>query len=1029
MQKVYKRIAVTFALVLFFVVLVIGIAVWLVFTPAKLTTIVHTQAAKYITCESEIGEVELTFFSTFPRFGLKVNRFALINHIPDAPSDTLARADQFVGIVDLAAWWKRNELVLTELQISNGTVNAFVDSLGRTNFDIVRTDTISAPADSADSDLPFRFINIENVELENINLSYIDQSLKLQADVCDLTAQFSGKIISGTVSTQINVSKGLLSLSYEGESYLRKATVSLKTIAQISLSKQLIEFDKSEVSVNNMSLAFSGAVQNDTIHNRIIADINYQSKLLPLPEVLALIPSSYQSYLKGVVADGLVSSDGKIKGAYSDSLMPLIDMHIVLKDGTLKYEGFPVPLSNMDGDLVFYSDMKNDDLSYLRIDRFSAKTPQSSFHTSGMVTHLFSDIQCDLNSNANLILTEFAPMILAELKMILKGRVSGQLKSFFSMSQVEKMQLEKMKLSGSVELSDFDVVYDSLALKTDYSKVDFALPNPNRSSKNTSFVSAKINTKRLEAGKLNEYNAWLKNAVISLEASNVMDTTRIPDVACTFSLDSIAASMDTIQFAAQKPAGQFEMMPRKGKITEPEVNVTFDSGRLIASAGAGKGQMNNAKLKAYWLSDNVKPKMKIQYSGENLEMAMGADSARMNKIELNADIVNDQSQKDVFLQWKAKGFVNVDKGVISMSSLKYPLEIPSIQMDFNPEVFNIKESKLKIDNSDFSLSGTLSNVLSYFRKDSLLRGNFNFVSDKTDVLQLMQLTSGLGVEDSVKSAATSDNTSGGPYMVPKGLDMLLNVNIGTANFGQDAARDITGKLRVKDGLMVLDDFAFTSPAAKMRLTAMYRTPRKNHLFMGIDFHMLDMEIEELLKIIPDVDSIMPMLRSFSGKGEYHMAVETYLDSLYNPKKSTIRGAASVKGQDLVLMDGETFSEIAKTLKFNKKTYNKVDSLSAEFTVFKQEIDVYPFLIVMDKYKGMVAGRHNLDMSFDYHISVVDSPLPLKFGIDIRGTLDDLKYSLAKCRYAEFYRPVARGEVQNRQLELRRMIREALTGKL
>jgi len=1029
MQKVYKRIAVTFALVLFFVVLVIGIAVWLVFTPAKLTTIVHTQAAKYITCESEIGEVELTFFSTFPRFGLKVNRFALINHIPDAPSDTLARADQFVGIVDLAAWWKRNELVLTELQISNGTVNAFVDSLGRTNFDIVRTDTISAPADSADSDLPFRFINIENVELENINLSYIDQSLKLQADVCDLTAQFSGKIISGTVSTQINVSKGLLSLSYEGESYLRKATVSLKTIAQISLSKQLIEFDKSEVSVNNMSLAFSGAVQNDTIHNRIITDINYQSKLLPLPEVLALIPSSYQSYLKGVVADGLVSSDGKIKGAYSDSLMPLIDMHIVLKDGTLKYEGFPVPLSNMDGDLVFYSDMKNDDLSYLRIDRFSAKTPQSSFHTSGMVTHLFSDIQCDLNSNANLILTEFAPMIPAELKMILKGRVSGQLKSFFSMSQVEKMQLEKMKLSGSVELSDFDVVYDSLALKTDYSKVDFALPNPNRSSKNTSFVSAKINTKRLEAGKLNEYNAWLKNAVISLEASNVMDTTRIPDVACTFSLDSIAASMDTIQFAAQKPAGQFEMMPRKGKITEPEVNVTFDSGRLIASAGAGKGQMNNAKLKAYWLSDNVKPKMKIQYSGENLEMAMGADSARMNKIELNADIVNDQSQKDVFLQWKAKGFVNVDKGVISMSSLKYPLEIPSIQMDFNPEVFNIKESKLKIDNSDFSLSGTLSNVLSYFRKDSLLRGNFNFVSDKTDVLQLMQLTSGLGVEDSVKSAATSDNTSGGPYMVPKGLDMLLNVNIGTANFGQDAARDITGKLRVKDGLMVLDDFAFTSPAAKMRLTAMYRTPRKNHLFMGIDFHMLDMEIEELLKIIPDVDSIMPMLRSFSGKGEYHMAVETYLDSLYNPKKSTIRGAASVKGQDLVLMDGETFSEIAKTLKFNKKTYNKVDSLSAEFTVFKQEIDVYPFLIVMDKYKGMVAGRHNLDMSFDYHISVVDSPLPLKFGIDIRGTLDDLKYSLAKCRYAEFYRPVARGEVQNRQLELRRMIREALTGKL
>jgi hypothetical protein len=277
--------------------------------------------------------------------------------------------------------------------------------------------------------------------------------------------------------------------------------------------------------------------------------------------------------------------------------------------------------------------------------------------------------------------------------------------------------------------------------------------------------------------------------------------------------------------------------------------------------------------------------------------------------------------------------------------------------------------------------------------------------------------------------APAEEVSTGPYMVPKGMDLQLNVDIASANYGSGEASDIKGKVRVKDGLLVLDDLNFVTPAAKMKLTTMYRTPRKNHLFMGLDFHMMDVEISELLKIIPDVDSIMPMLRSFSGKGEFHMAAETYLDSLYNPKKSTIRGAASVRGQNLVLMDGETFSEIAKTLKFSKKTFNKVDSLAAEFTVFKKEIDIYPFLIVMDKYKGVVAGRHNMDMSFDYHISVVDSPLPLKFGIDINGTLDDLKYRLAKCRYAELYRPAARGEVQNRQLELRRMIREALTQKL
>ena len=1026
MKKLVKWIALIVLSLIFVVIFTIGISVWFVFTPARITPIVRTQAAKYINCKSEIGQVELTFFSTFPRFGLKVNRFALINPILNAPADTLVRADQFVGIVDAAAWWKRDELVLTELQISNGTVNAFVDSLGHTNFDIVRTDTTAVPANTAPSSKPFRFINIADVVLSNINLTYINQSQKLNAKVSNLTSHLSGSFISDTVSTHINLSEGIVSVNYAGENYLQKASVKLNTLARIILSKQSIAFTDAEATVNKLGLTFSGVVTYDTVHKQIYTDLKYQFKSWPIKDVLAMIPPFYQSYLKDVeAADGFISSDGKIKGAYTDSIMPLMDLHIVLQDGSLKHKAFPVPLSQMNGDVVFYSDLKNDALSYLRIDQFSAQTPKSTIKTKGMVTHLFTDITCDLTSDANLLLTEFASMIPAKMKMNLKGKVLGEVKSLFTMLQVKKMLVDKMKISGSVELTDFDAAYDSLSLKTDYSKVDFALPNPNRSSKSTQFVSAKINSKNLNTSKLKGYNSNLTNALISFEASNVMDTTRIPDVACTFKLDSLTASMDTIRFTTQKPAGQFTLLPQKGKKMEPEIKLNFNCGGLATSMGSSHASMKSVKLNADVLQDKIQPKIKLEYSSENLNMATKNDSAYMNKIELNADIVNDQQQKDIFLQWLVKGFVNIDNGVITMSSLNYPLEIPSIKMDFNPEVFNIKESKLKIDNSDFSLKGTLSNVLSYFRKDSLLRGNFDFVSNHTDVMQLMNLTSGIGAEpgDSVKADA------GGPYMVPKGMDLLMNVNIAAATFGLDSARMIKGGVRVKDGLLVLDDFDFTTPAARMQITTMYRTPRKNHLFMGLECHMLNVEIEALLKIIPDIDSMMPMLRSFKGKGEFHMAVETYLDSLYNPKKSTIRGAASIKGQDLVLMDGQTFSEIAKTLRFNKKTYNKVDSISAEFTVFKQEVDVYPFLFVMDKYKAVIAGRHNLDLSFDYHISVVDSPLPIKFGVNVSGTMDHMKYGLAKCRYAEFYRPAARYEVKNKQLELRKMIRDALIAKV
>ena len=96
--------------------------------------------------------------------------------------------------------------------------------------------------------------------------------------------------------------------------------------------------------------------------------------------------------------------------------------------------------------------------------------------------------------------------------------------------------------------------------------------------------------------------------------------------------------------------------------------------------------------------------------------------------------------------------------------MNQPFQISSLKMDFDPEVFHIKDSQLKIARSDFSLTGSLNNILSHFRSDSLLRGDFTFVSSTTDVLQLMGLTSGMG-DRTVKTTPEPSSESSGPYML------------------------------------------------------------------------------------------------------------------------------------------------------------------------------------------------------------------------------------------------------------------------
>ncbi len=993
MKKFLKIFFISFLSLLAVLIVIISIILWIVFTPDRFTPIVRNQAGKFITCQSEIGEVELTFFSTFPNFGLKVSQFALINPVKDSPCDTLVKVNEFVGVVDAAAWLKRKELILVGLELTGGSIYVFSDTLGNTNYNIVATDTTTQS--SADSETMIPDIEIRSVVLNDVNLRYNDLSLKLNTIIRSLTAKISGNITSDSISGNVKVTRSVISFEYDGESYLNQADVKLDIPVDVIPSHQFIRLTAATFSVNDLELGLNGTIENDTINKTIISDITYKLTSWPVKSILSLVPPSFHSYLEGVEADGLLSSQGSIKGLFNNSVMPLMDINLMMENGMLKYTGFPLPLHDIQGNVSLCSDLKTDSISFVNINRLSAKTPRSSVTIEGHLNHLFSDIFCDLTTSAALRLDELNPLIPDSMKVHLKGKMAVKVRSAFSLAQLEKMQIERMKLSGSVIVSYFDVTYDSISLRTDRSKIEISLPNRNASGKNTKFAFASLLLDNIEAGKLDSYYASLQNAVITLETSDVRDTSRIPDILCSFSMDSLFATMDTMSISIAKPLGKVSLSPRSDTPDQPRIMLTYKS--------------------------------------DQLKTILGQSSAEVKKINLDTDILNDNTQKDIFLQWMVKGFIDMNQGTINLSGLTHPIKIPSVKMNFDPETFIIRESKIQIDKSDFQLTGSFNNILSYFRGDSILKGNLSFVSNTTDVSQLMSLTSGIGNEDSTKvnepEVSEIDSTYAGPYMVPKGIDVLLNANIKTATFGVDTATSIIGNVQVHDGILLLDGLTFETPAARMQLTAMYSTPRKNHLFLGLDYHMLDVEIGELLTMIPDIDTLMPMLRSFGGKGEFHIAVETYLDSLYNVKKSTLRGASSIRGNNLVLMDGETFSEIAKMLKFNKRTENNVDSLSAEFTIFRNEIDIYPFLIVMDKYKAVIAGRHNFDLSFDYHVSVVDCPLPIKLGLDIKGNMDDLSYKLARCRYAEYYRPASRRVVENKQLELRRMIRDQLTQKV
>ena len=106
----------------------------------------------------------------------------------------------------------------------------------------------------------------------------------------------------------------------------------------------------------------------------------------------------------------------------------------------------------------------------------------------------------------------------------------------------------------------------------------------------------------------------------------------------------------------------------------------------------------------------------------------------------------------------------------------------------------------------------------------------------------------------------------------------------------------------------------------------------------------------------------------------------------------------------MILDNATYKKLGRLLGFKDKEHNKIDNLGVEITAFRNEIDVYPTLITVDKYQAVVGGRHNLNMTFDYRLGMTNPWLFRRLGIVITGNMDDMKFKYIGKRNIGFEEP-------------------------
>ena len=219
--------------------------------------------------------------------------------------------------------------------------------------------------------------------------------------------------------------------------------------------------------------------------------------------------------------------------------------------------------------------------------------------------------------------------------------------------------------------------------------------------------------------------------------------------------------------------------------------------------------------------------------------------------------------------------------------------------------------------------------------------------------------------------------------IPANLDCKVNLKLDTVKFAGLKMNDLNGNISAQNSTLSIKDMKTSSNVGDLKLNAIYTCNNPDSAKAGLDLFGTNITVEDLLTAFPMIDSILPMLSSFEGKLDCELSAMTLLDKEMEPILPTLQTACHINGKNLVLLDGETFTTVAKYLMFKKKTKNVIDNMSVEFTIDNNTLSVYPFTLSMDKYKVAVSGKMNFDFKYFFHISVLEPKGLPNLGINVQ----------------------------------------------
>lgn len=1000
-------VAVTFAVL-------VSIAV-AVLTPDRLTSLINKYGAEsFAEGRVSVSRAELTLWKTFPRLELTVDSLAVTAlNMPDSVATPFA-VERFKGSVGLLRLLG-GTIALHNVTITRPCVNIFTAADGRSNIGF-----LASEPDTVKSDEPLSLpdIVIDRFRIEGdapIAFTSEPDSLWLRANIGHIGLDKTNPHYLLAAETRVASSLFTLppdfAIGLDGKIHWRHT--------------EPLNLDLSDFKLNVGELQFDFNLLAD-LQQEVVKRFEVYAKPIALTYLLGL--ARLQPGLEDLP---IVDTPAKLRFSASitepyslaDTLMPGVSCHLKIGEAPLSVPSMKLDLKRFELDADALTSPAGLDSAHVWIKKFviTGGHEATDLSLTAHATNLASDPFIEGIFDGQIEIGKLPPALFKALAFTASGRFSA--KTYFEahLSDLSANTFHRARLNGGAHLTDlrFASPADILSAYVHLAELQFGTSQKfvrdGHRADSLLTLSLKLDTASVTTADLDGAFRDLRLGFGCRGDVSLTDTTVITPMGGLIEARNVKIDMpgDSVRASLRSVRANAYIKRFASNKKVPEFAVNFDADRAVYAQSLTRVSLGRTHVDGKF---HITPKAKRATASRR-------DSVKRFKSEEPALIELDRATGSLLRRLEMEGSLTSSSGRVFTPMFPLRIRMKDLDFSFTSDSIALKSLELKAGQSRFHANGSVADIRQSVlqrRQRTPLKVRFNLKADTININELTQAAfrgaafmaaadstamAALGsldlddtqLQETTDSMAVSDIAA---VIVPDNIDANLSFRADNIIYSGIMMRDFHGDLIIRDSAVNLNNLGANTDVGSADLNALYYAPSKDDIDFAMGLKLNRFRLDRVIELIPSLDSIMPILSNIGGVVDVGMGVTSSLDSAMNLNLPSLKAMMKMTGDSLVVLDEQTYKTMSKWLLFRDKKHNLIDHMEVELAVENSMLQLYPFVFDFDRYRLGVMGHNDLDMNLDYHVSVLKSPIPFKFGINIKGNVDKMKIRLGRAKLNE-----------------------------